>query len=112
MRARSRNPFRCRLLFAAAALGAVFVALPLHAQSVTAAQGTLARWSGDDVNSCGMDGRVWKPVDGTCWFPVDLERRPGRVEIARWRDGSGMETAWLIVEAKEYELQKIDFPVD
>lgn len=115
MRARLRSHFRCRLLpSATAALCAVLVlvALPLQADTVTAAQGTLARWSGDDVNSCGMDGRVWKPVDGTCWFPVDLERRPGRVEIARWRDGSGLETAWLIVEDKEYDLQEIEFPDD
>ena len=81
-----------------------------QAKTVRAGQGTLAQWPGGAV-SCGMDGRTWQALEGTCWYPIDFARQPGRVEIARWT-GAGMETAWLVVEEKEYETQEIDFPDD
>ncbi len=82
-------------------------------KSVTVPQGDVGRWSGEGTQRCGMDGRAWEPLDDTCWYPVDFEREPGRVEIARWLDGGrGIETAWLIIEEIEFELQEIDFPDD
>lgn len=82
-------------------------------KSVTVPQGDVGRWSGEGTQRCGMDGRAWEPLDGTCWYPIDFERKPGRIEIARWLDGGrGIETAWLIIEEKEFELQEIDFPDD
>ena len=56
--------------------------------AVEAEQGTLARWSAEGCEACGMLGKVWKPVDDVCWYPIDLERRPGRYDIARWRNGT------------------------
>lgn len=74
---------------------------------VEADQGTLARWSEEETVSCGMDGRTWAALEDTCWYPVDLQRKPGWVEIARWREGQTIETAWLVVKEKEYPLQEI-----
>lgn len=83
-----------------------FAALGLQ---VEVEQGGLARWTDEGITACGMDGQTWAPVEGTCYFPVDLDRTPGTVEIARWTE-AGIATAWLKVRAKEYDLQNIDFP--
>ena len=97
-----------------AALAAGVVPVPTWAagQSVTVPQGGVGRWSGEGTERCGMDGRTWAALEETCWYPVDFRRSPARVEIARWRDGGSIETAWLIVEEKEFELQEIEFPDD
>ncbi len=99
---------------------AIFIALaalPVPAEaagkSVTVPQGSVGRWSGEGTRRCGMDGRSWQPIEDTCWYPVDFQRAPGHIEIARWLDGGrGIETAWLIIEEKEFELQEIEFPDD
>ncbi len=101
----------------AAAVLITMAVLPAPVQaadkSVTVPQGSVGRWSGEGTRRCGMDGRSWQPIQDTCWYPVDFLRTPGRIEIARWLDGGrGMETAWLIIEEKEYELQEIEFPDD
>lgn len=101
------------LLFTIAAIGIVAAATPAQAdgKSVTVPQGDVGRWSGEGTQKCGMDGRTWQAIEGTCWYPVDFQRAPGWVEIVRYLDGRrGMETARLIVEEKEFELQEIDFP--
>ena len=88
----------------------LFAASPLLAQSITSAdQGETVRWPGENTTGCGMDGRTFAPVDGACYFPIDMARSPGRVEVARWHTG-GMETAWIDVAAREFELQNIEFP--
>lgn len=74
-------------------------------------QGGLARWPGEGITACGMDGRTFAPVGDACYFPVDLTRSPGKIEIAQWT-AAGLTTAWLTVQGKEYELQDIDFPDD
>jgi len=71
-------------------------------------QGGVGQWSEAGTVSCGMDGRNWAALNETCYFPVDLKRKPGTVEIARWKEGSQIETAWLIVQNKEFELQEIE----
>ena len=94
-------------VLAALALPAASLAVP----RVEVEQGGVARWDGDGTISCGMDGRTFKPVDGTCWYPVDFERSPSTVEIARWTAG-GIETAWLVIVEREFESQDITFPDD
>ena len=100
------------VLSGAAALAAL-IALPAMGagKSVTVPQGDVGKWSSDGTNRCGMDGRAWQPIEGTCWYPIDFRRSPSRVEIARWHDG-GLETAWLDVQEKVFELQEIEFPDD
>lgn len=74
-------------------------------------QGGVARWDGEGTTRCGMDGRGFAPVDGSCWFPIDFKRDPGKIEIARWT-ASGMETGWLTIVPREFEKQDIEFPDD
>ncbi len=118
MRFRPHRPIR-RLFTIAGAL--VAICIPAVAPSpalaagpsVTVPQGSVGRWSGEGTQRCGMDGRAWAALGDTCYYPIDFRRDAGRIEIARWLDGGrGMETAWLIIEETEYELQEIDFPDD
>lgn len=74
-------------------------------------QGGVARWEGEGTTRCGMDGRAFAPVDGSCWFPIDFRREPSRIEIARWT-ADGIETGWLTIVAREFEKQDIEFPDD
>lgn len=75
---------------------------------VEADQGGVARWASETAASCGMDGATWQALDGACYYPIDLERAPGTIEIARWLPEKDIEKAWLVIKEKEYELQEID----
>ncbi|MEM8929649.1 MAG: M23 family metallopeptidase [Acidobacteriota bacterium] len=90
-------------------LGIALVAAPMAADSFEAAQGSVAGWAGE-AESCGMDGRAWKALDGDCWYPIDFQRPPSTVEIARWLPGGGMERAWLKIVEQDFGDQDIDFP--
>lgn len=92
--------------------GGMLIAFSAVAQpSVSVPQGQVGRWAGG-AESCGMDGRTWKALEGVCYYPVDFERATGRIEIARWLPGQSIETAWLDITAKDYGDQDIDFPDD
>lgn len=80
------------------------------ATSVEAPQGSVVRWQGG-ADSCGMNGKVWKAVQDTCYYPIDFEASLGTVEIARWNGGE-MESAWLRITDKDFGKQDIDFPDD
>lgn len=102
---------RSFLAAAAVLLGAVWTAGALPAATVVEApQGSVARWQG--AASCGMDGRTWKALEGSCYYPIDFRRAPGRIEIARWPEGGSMESAWLQITEKDFGQQDIDFPDD
>ena len=75
-----------------------------------APQGAVVRWQGE-AESCGMSGRTWAALEGTCYFPIDFEQAPGRIEIARWTK-AGMESHWLDVTQKDFGDQDIEFPDD
>ena len=81
----------------------------IAADGVSVAQGEIGRWADGGFDSCGMDGRVWPALEGSCYYPVDVDRTPGKIEIAAWNGGT-MNTAWLTIEAKDYGTQEIDFP--
>ena len=93
-----------------ARLVVLFLASAVGAAEVKVEQGTVGRWP--DAESCGMDGRTWKALDGVCYYPIDFERAPGKVEIARWPAGGSMETAWLTIVAKDWGQQDIELPDD
>ncbi|MEM7050550.1 MAG: M23 family metallopeptidase [Acidobacteriota bacterium] len=99
-----------RLLLAVLAL---LLALPAWAASrVEVEQGGVARWDADGIEACGMDGRTYRPVAGTCYYPVDFGRRPSQIEIAIYQRGGKSQSAWLVVLEREFETQEIDFPDD
>lgn len=79
------------------------------AADVQVEQGAIGRWAGAEATNCFFLGKSYKPVDGACYYPVDMAKRPAVYEIARTVNGV-LETASLEVIEKPCELEEIDFP--
>jgi murein DD-endopeptidase MepM/ murein hydrolase activator NlpD len=77
--------------------------------ALEAAPGTLVRWSVPGTTRCRMGARAWPPLGETCYFPIDLEQRPGVVTVARQGKGRH-ETARIIVGPRSYGTQEIELP--
>jgi murein DD-endopeptidase MepM/ murein hydrolase activator NlpD len=45
------------------------------------------RWAGEDVTACIQGGERSTPVWKACFFPIDLDAKPGPVELVRERAG-------------------------
>jgi murein DD-endopeptidase MepM/ murein hydrolase activator NlpD len=99
-----------RLLFSALALSfPATLAAQAHVATITAAPGTLVRWDAPGTTRCGMKGRSWAAVKGTCYYPVDLQQRPGVIPISR--SGSGHSaSARITVEPFDYGIEEITLP--
>ena len=65
--------------------------------TVSAAPGTLVRWSAPGTKRCSMNKRSWPALQETCYYPVDLLQKPGLIKITRWGHGPG-ESARISVE--------------
>jgi murein DD-endopeptidase MepM/ murein hydrolase activator NlpD len=78
--------------------------------TISTAPGTLVRWGAPGTTRCAMKGRSWAAVEGTCYYPVDLEQPPGaRISVSR--SGSGHTTfARITVEAFDYGTEEITLP--
>lgn len=75
--------------------------------SVSADPGTLVRWSAPATKRCGMNGRSWLALQETCYYPVDLMHKPGRIKITRWGYKS-KESAYISVEPFPYGTREVD----
>jgi len=71
--------------------------------------GSVVRWPGDDVQSCIQGQTTFPPLDGSCYYPIDLLRKSGVVELARTRDGR-RETLAIRVGAYPYPVQTLTLP--
>lgn len=95
-----------------ALLQLLIVGLSVQAQttstnySASAAQGTVVRWSGNCLR-CSFDERVWNPVNGTCYYPVDMEKKAGSYTISRRTTGGKLESAKLTVVEKPCKQEDI-----
>ena len=101
------------LIPGALALGWFFLVPPLTAQplkaTISAAPGTIVRWTAPGTQRCSMKGRSWSPLLETCYYPVDLEQPPGVIPIARWIGGH-REIAHISVELHDYGTEEIELP--
>lgn len=82
------------------AAGAAAAELPV-------APGTVVRWGGAGTERCAAAREEWGPVDGVCYYPVDLLAGAGTVEVRR-RVGGAWRTARLRVSAYPYPVQRIE----
>ncbi len=83
--------------------------LPLSSfaqKTVKVEQGAVARWPGN-CQRCSFESRVWEPVTGTCYYPVDMEMKPGTYTISRRTTGGKLESAKLTVVAKPCKEEDI-----
>ncbi len=82
-----------------------------RSQEVTAPPGGLVRWPGEDLERCGRGGQAWTPIDGACWYPIDLLEQASSIQI--WRDtGGGRESVPVRVADYPYPVQYITLEDD
>jgi biotin carboxyl carrier protein len=82
-------------------------AAPVSGPTVSAAPGTLVRWSMPGTERCGMNKRTWPALHETCYYPIDLLQKPSLIKITRSGNGRS-ESARISVEPFEYATQEID----
>jgi murein DD-endopeptidase MepM/ murein hydrolase activator NlpD len=78
---RSGGALACIVLVAAVTPAAA------GAAAAEATPGGLVRWAGPELVSCSLGDRTWKPLDGACWYPVDLDRKGTMVLVRRSSGG-------------------------
>jgi murein DD-endopeptidase MepM/ murein hydrolase activator NlpD len=71
--------------------------------------GTLVRWPGADLEWCALGERRFEPLAGACYYPIDLLRPAGPLELARGRAGR-RETATVQVGKFDYPVQQLTLP--
>ncbi|MCQ4165523.1 M23 family metallopeptidase [Tahibacter harae] len=82
------------------------------ASLVTAPQGGVARWDGLQARTCGIYGKRYAAIAGSCYYPVDIRARPGRYEIALW-DGEGRQhLGTLVVEDARFPEVEMELPAE
>jgi hypothetical protein len=77
--------------------------------TISAFPGTRVRWTVPDTMYCGMKGRSWRALHGTCYYPLDLLQKPAVITIARWGSGP-REYAHILVEPFDYGTEDIELP--
>ena len=77
--------------------------------TVSAAPGTLVRWTASGTTRCSMKGRSWAALHGICYYPIDLLQKPALITIARWGTGP-RELAHISVVPSDYGTESIDLP--
>ena len=81
--------------------------------TISAAPGSLVRWTVPGATNCSMRGRSWAALAGTCYYPVDLLDQPGPIAIALWGAGQNpapKKLARITVEAYDYGTEQITLP--
>jgi Peptidase family M23 len=71
--------------------------------------GTVVRWEGEGIEWCAVGEKRFEPLDGACYYPVDLLRRAGPLELARGRGGR-REATTVQVGKFDYPVQKLTLP--
>jgi len=77
--------------------------------TITAAPGTLVRWTAPGTTRCSMLGRTWAALLETCYYPIDLLQKPAVIAIARVISGR-RELARISVEPFPYGTEEINLP--
>ncbi len=68
-------------------------------KTISADQGSVVRWAGN-CKRCSLEKHAWAAVNGTCYFPVDMDKDPGTYTISRRTTAGKLESAKLTVVAK------------
>ena len=75
------------------------------------APGSVVRWPGQDLASCGLGKRSWQPLDGSCWYALDLLLPEGPLRLQRWTS-AGKEELEVRIAPYPYEVQRITLEDD
>jgi murein DD-endopeptidase MepM/ murein hydrolase activator NlpD len=85
---------------------------PPAKSSVTLNQGEVARWPGIAAKSCLLAGKKYPAVDSVCYYPFDVEAKPGRYSIAIVDQDGKQHSAVAVVEKVERPKVDINLPND
>lgn len=97
--------------FGALLLGSLFCAGgAMAANIVTAPQGGVARWAGMAASECGIYGKRYPAVDAVCYYPVDIQTRPGTHQIALWDQDGRQHLGSLRAEKAEFPSVEMELP--
>lgn len=72
----------------------------------TVAPGGLVQWSGSGIEACRHGGSSWPPLEGACWYPVDLLTESERLVLERRRAGR-WENVLVQVADYPYPVQRL-----
>jgi len=98
--------------FATAAQPAAARAAPPLNLRVTVSQGEVARWPGIAAKTCLLGQKQYASVDSVCYYPFDVEARPGRYPIGVIDQDGKHHRATAIVEKADWPKVDITLPND
>jgi murein DD-endopeptidase MepM/ murein hydrolase activator NlpD len=96
---------------AALLVAALLLTVP-HAAALSPARvrpGAVVRWAGQRIEWCAVGERRFEPLGGACYYPVDLLRPAGALELSRGREGR-REAVTVRVGRFDYPTQKLTLP--
>ena len=70
--------------------------------------GAVVRWSAPGTTRCGMGGQTWPALEETCYYPIDVLHKPGRVQVTRKGHDKRTESAYISVQPFSYPTQEIE----
>ena len=80
--------------------------------SVTVSQGEVARWPGIAAKTCLLGQKQYPSVDSVCYYPFDVEAKPGRYPIGVIDQDGKHHRATAIVEKADWPKVDITLPND
>jgi len=95
------------LLAAAMLLPAAAVAAPKRRSELRVDPGTVVRWSEPGAKRCGMGRRSWRPLEETCYYPIDLLEKAGPLRITL-RTSRRLRVARIVVNPFPYGTEDVD----
>ena len=81
-----------------------------HGNNAEVLQGGVARWSAMDAKECGIFGKRYAAIDGTCYYPIGMGTRTGIHDIALW-DKDGKRTLGNLT-VKERDCTETEITLD
>ena len=74
--------------------------------AATIVPGSVVRWPGPGLVECELAGRRWLPLDGACFYPIDLGAS-GTIELVR-RSSGGLASRRVRVGPYPYPTQRLE----
>lgn len=81
--------------------------LAARSEALVVPPGTVVRWPGDGIELCSRGSEEWAPIDGACWYAIDLLAPAGTFEVSRQRAGRREMAAVTVIEYP-YETQSLE----
>src|SRR5687768_15956833 len=70
----------------------------------------VALWAGSEEKECGIHGKRYPAVDATCYYPVDIQTKPGAHEIALWDQDGKQHMGTLQVQDAQFPKVDMKLP--